>query len=100
MRRELRDLGVDCGLIAASSIARSDSDKKRKNDRRDAWARRIERCLVVDMAVKEWCELSKVAESSPHKWVPRFRGEDSDRNVGPLSREPIPACRKGPSNVA
>lgn len=34
--RELRALGIDCDVIAVSSIARSDSDKKRKNDKRDA----------------------------------------------------------------
>lgn len=34
--RELRALGIDCDVVAATSIARSDADKKRKNDRRDA----------------------------------------------------------------
>ena len=34
--RALRGLGIDCDVIAVSSIARSDSDKKRKNDSRDA----------------------------------------------------------------
>ena len=33
--RELRALGIDCDVVAATSIARSDADKKRKNDRRD-----------------------------------------------------------------
>ena len=36
MCRELRELGVDCDVVAASTIARSTDDKKRKNDRRDA----------------------------------------------------------------
>ena len=36
LARELRDIGVACDVIAVSSIARSDDDKKRKNDRRDA----------------------------------------------------------------
>lgn len=31
--REPRALGVDCNAIAIVNIARSDSDKKRKNDR-------------------------------------------------------------------
>ena len=34
--RELRALGIDCDVVAVTSISRSDSDKKRKNDRRDA----------------------------------------------------------------
>lgn len=34
--KELRALGIDCGAIATSSIAHSDADRKRKNDRRDA----------------------------------------------------------------
>lgn len=29
-------VGIDCGVIATSSIARSDADRKRKNDRCDA----------------------------------------------------------------
>lgn len=74
--------------------------RERKNDRRAAWAGRIGRCLAADTTVKEWCALNKVAEFSPHKWMDRFREEDTDRNVGPLSCEPIPVCRKGPSNVA
>lgn len=28
--------------------------------RRGMWAGRIERCLSVDMAIKEWCMLNKV----------------------------------------
>ncbi|MBQ9044054.1 MAG: IS110 family transposase [Eggerthellaceae bacterium] len=36
MCRELRALGVDCDVVAASTIARSPDDRKRKNDRRDA----------------------------------------------------------------
>lgn len=68
--------------------------------RRDMWAGRIERCLAADMTVKEWYALNKVAESSLCKWMTRFREEDSDCNVGLLSRELIPACRKGPSSVA
>lgn len=36
LARDLRDLGVACDVIAVSSIARSDEDKKLKNDRRDA----------------------------------------------------------------
>lgn len=34
--RELRNLDIDCDVIAVSSIARSSDDKKRKDDRRDA----------------------------------------------------------------
>ena len=34
--RELRSLGIDCDVVAVSTIARSTDDKKRKNDRRDA----------------------------------------------------------------
>ena len=36
LARELRAIGVACDVVAVSSIARSDEDKKRKNDRRDA----------------------------------------------------------------
>lgn len=36
LARELRGAGVDCAVIAVTSIARSDEDRKRKNDRRDA----------------------------------------------------------------
>lgn len=96
----LRALGIDCDVIAATSIARSDADKKHKNDMRDAWAGRIERCLAADMIVKEWCVLNKVAESSLYKCMACFREEDPDCNVGPLSCEPIPVRRKGSSNVA
>lgn len=32
--RELRALGVDCDVVAAGGIARSDADGKRKSDRR------------------------------------------------------------------
>lgn len=32
--REPRALGIDCDVVAATGIARSDADKKRKNDRR------------------------------------------------------------------
>lgn len=34
--RELRALGVDCDVVAVSSIARSADDRRRKTDRRDA----------------------------------------------------------------
>lgn len=34
--KEMRALGVDCDVIAVSSVARSDDDRKRKTDRRDA----------------------------------------------------------------
>lgn len=34
--RELKALSIDCDVVAAASIVRSDADKKRKNDRRDA----------------------------------------------------------------
>ena len=36
LARDLRGLGVACDVIAVSSIARSDEDRKLKNDRRDA----------------------------------------------------------------
>lgn len=36
LARELRDIGVACDVIAVTSIARSDEDRKQKNDRRDA----------------------------------------------------------------
>ena len=36
LARELRAIGVSCDVIAVTSIARSDDDKKQKNDRRDA----------------------------------------------------------------
>lgn len=36
MCRELRGLGIDCDVVAVSTIARSADDRKRKNDRRDA----------------------------------------------------------------
>ena len=36
LARDLRDVGVACDVIAVTSIARSDEDKKLKNDRRDA----------------------------------------------------------------
>ena len=34
--RELRSLGIECDVVAVSTIARSTDDRKRKNDRRDA----------------------------------------------------------------
>lgn len=34
--RELRNLGIDCDVVAVSTIARSSDDRKRKSDRRDA----------------------------------------------------------------
>ncbi|MBQ1242203.1 MAG: IS110 family transposase [Oscillospiraceae bacterium] len=34
--RQLRKLGVDCDVIAVTSIARSNDDKRRKTDKRDA----------------------------------------------------------------
>ena len=52
LRREPRALGIDCDAIVTSSIARSGSDRKRKSDRRDAWAGRIERCLAADTTVR------------------------------------------------
>lgn len=45
--RELRRLGVDCDVVAASSIARSDADKNRKNDRSDA-SRLLSELLSID----------------------------------------------------
>lgn len=36
MCRELRGMGIDCDVVAVSTIARSADDRKRKNDRRDA----------------------------------------------------------------
>ena len=36
LARDLRSIGIDCDVVAATSIARSDEDKKLKNDRRDA----------------------------------------------------------------
>lgn len=36
LARDMRDLGVTCDIIAATSIARSDEDKRRKNNRRGA----------------------------------------------------------------
>lgn len=51
--REPRALGVDCDIVVIASIARSDSDRKRKNNRRDAWAGRIERCLAADTTVSQ-----------------------------------------------
>ena len=51
--REPRALGVDCDIVVVASIARSDSDRKRKNNRRDAWAGRIERCLAADTTVSQ-----------------------------------------------
>lgn len=36
LARELRAIGVACDVIAVTSIARSDEDRKQKNDRRDA----------------------------------------------------------------
>lgn len=36
LARELRAVGVACDVVAATSIARSDEDRKQKNDRRDA----------------------------------------------------------------
>ena len=48
-------------------------------ERRDMWARRIERCLAADMTVKEWCELNKVSKSSLYKWMAKFRGEEPGR---------------------
>lgn len=38
--------------------------------RRDMWVGHIERFLVVDMTVKEWCAFNKVAEFSLCKWRP------------------------------
>lgn len=46
--------------------------------RRDMRVRRIERCPTADAAIKERCALNKVAESSPCKWMARFRKEDPD----------------------
>lgn len=34
--RDLRALGIDCDVVAVSTIARSDDDRKRKTDRKDA----------------------------------------------------------------
>lgn len=51
--RESRALGVDCDMVVIASIARSDFDRKRKNNRRDAWAGRIERCLAADTTVSQ-----------------------------------------------
>ena len=36
MCRSLREAGIDCDVVAVSTIARSSDDKKRKNDKRDA----------------------------------------------------------------
>lgn len=36
LAKELRALGIDCDVIAISSVARSTDDKLRKNDKRDA----------------------------------------------------------------
>lgn len=45
--REMRKLEIDCDVIATSSIARSDSDKKRKNDKRDA-SRLLSELISID----------------------------------------------------
>ena len=34
--KEMRALGIDCDVVAVSSIARSSEDKRRKTDKRDA----------------------------------------------------------------
>ncbi len=36
MCRELRSLGIDCDVVAVSTIARSSDDRRRRNDGRDA----------------------------------------------------------------
>ena len=93
---EPRALGVDCDMIADASIARSDFDRKRKSDRRDLRAGRIERCLAAVMTVKEWCAPNKVAEYGLRKWMARFREEDPNRNVGHYRASPFLRVEKGP----
>ena len=48
--RELRNLGIDCDVIAISSIARSTDDKENKNDRRDA-KRLLHELLNLDQSL-------------------------------------------------
>lgn len=50
--RELRALGVDCDVVAVSSIARSADDKQRKDDRRDA-----SRLLAELASIEPTCSL-------------------------------------------
>lgn len=53
--RELRALGIDCDVIAVSSIARSADDKLHKNDRRDAARLLAELLNPVSTVSAAWC---------------------------------------------
>lgn len=91
---EPRALGVDCDMVVVASIARSDSDRKRKNNRRDAWAGRKSAALPpIRPSVKEWCALNKVAESSLHEWMVRFR-EGIPIAIGPIIARAHPCVSK------
>lgn len=52
--RELRSLGIDCDVVAVSSIARSVDDRRRKDDKRDA-KRLLQELLIPDSSLsKVW----------------------------------------------
>ena len=52
--RQLRSLGIDCDVIATSSIARSTDDRQRKTDKRDAKRLLQEMCMPIPSYSKVW----------------------------------------------
>lgn len=82
LRRSLRALGVDCDVIAITTLARSDKDKKNKCDKLDA--KGILAAIMNPMSsfTCVWCPDEEVKGARD---LARLCDESSSRSKGPSS---------------